>query len=495
MQGRAHWCQQLVGWLRPFRLSLLVSLLLLPLPLRGQSLPPSARMQPQSLGAIARALRAQRAQKHRSGVPYFTNDNIASTDPATSSFRRPKAPRKSTATAATHAPDQTGADRATAMQRALAHVQAREYNAALEIFRRLAETNPHDYEARVWVARLLSWQEHYARARELYHAVLRDDSGNLEAELGLVDILGWQGRLREARQLLATLQAQHPGNVEILLRRGKIARWQGRRREALAHYREALRLEPANGEALEAVQALRTETRYEVEAGYFLEDFDFAGNTNGNFVSLLYHDNHRTWLLGRVQYQNKFEQNNSRFTAGATYRFFASTYLRGEFSWAPTGDTVIPNQDYTVEVTQGLPAGWAVGGGYRFLNFRDAEVQVLTALVNWDARPNLHLFVRYTPARTDFDRPSTHVWNQGGWARLVWDAHPRISPFVLFGVGSESFAGVSVDQLGRFAAQTYAVGAEVRLSSSQGFRLTYRFQNRSRGNREQSFGLSYFFGF
>ncbi|MFQ5777999.1 MAG: tetratricopeptide repeat protein [Terriglobia bacterium] len=382
-----------------------------------------------------------------------------------------------------------------AMEQARAHVQAREYDAALKIFRRLAEANPRDYEARVWVARLLSWQGDYARSQELYQAVLRDDPGNLEAELGLADILGWQGRLQDARQRLATLQAQHPGNIEILLHQGTIARWQGRHREALAYYREVLRLEPANPEALEAIEALRAEPRYEIETGYFLEEFDFTGNTNGNFASVLYHDNHRTWLLGRVQYQNKFDQNNTRFTAGATYRFFASTYVQGKFSWAPAGDTVIPNQDYTVEVTQGLAPGWAVGGGYRFLNFRDAEVQVLTALVNWDARPNLHLFVRYTPARTDFDRPSTHVWNQGGWAQLVWDAHRRFSPFVLFGVGSESFAGVSADQLGRFAAQTYAVGAEARLTSSQGIRMNYHFQNRTGGKREQGFGLSYFFRF
>ncbi len=38
-------------------------------------------------------------------------------------------------------------------------------------------------------------------------------------------------------------------------------------------------------------------------------------------------------------------------------------------------------------------------------------------------------------------------------------------------------------------------GAEVRLTPLQGFRLGYFFQNRTRGNRQQGFDLSYFYRF
>ncbi|MFQ5926707.1 MAG: tetratricopeptide repeat protein [Terriglobia bacterium] len=381
------------------------------------------------------------------------------------------------------------------VERALADVRAQRYDAALAIFRELARQNPQDYEARNWVARLESWKGNYATAEELYRGVLREKPDNLEAELGLADVLSWQGRYEEAQKRLERLREQHPRNAEVLLRLGNVSRWQGRRREALAYYQEVLALDPTNAEARAAVDTLVRQKPFQLETGYLLEEFDFARTTQGQFVQLLYRDYDRLTLLGRFQYQNKFRQNNTGYTVGATYRFWERTWVQGEFSWAPNGDTVIPNQAYTVEVTQGLVPGWAAGGGYRFMNFRDADVHVLTTLLNWDLRSDLHLYVRYIPARTRFALSGRGVWNHGGWSRLVWDTHRSFSPYVLFAVGAESFTGVSTGPRRAFAAQTYGFGGEVQLAGSQGFRFGYYFQNRSLGRREQGLRLSYFVGF
>ncbi|MEE9235149.1 MAG: tetratricopeptide repeat protein, partial [Candidatus Acidoferrales bacterium] len=80
------------------------------------------------------------------------------------------------------------------MERARAHVEAQQYDAALHIYCELAAKNPRDFEARIWVARLQSWQGNYGEAEQGYRRVLREAPGNLEAELGLVDVLSWQGR-------------------------------------------------------------------------------------------------------------------------------------------------------------------------------------------------------------------------------------------------------------------------------------------------------------
>ena len=180
-------------------------------------------------------------------------------------------------------------------------------------------------------------------------------------------------------------------------------------------------------------------------------------------------------LLGRFFYQNKFQQNNTRFAAGSTYRILGRTWLRGEFAWAPSSNTVIANQDYTVELTQGLRSGVAAGVEYRFLRFQSADNQVIGAFLNIDPHSNLHLYLRYTPAFTRFHLPPAGVWNQGGLGRLVWDAHGSFSPFFFFAVGAENFSALAAEKLGRFAAQTYGGGMELRLKRKQ--------------------GLSYFFGF
>ncbi len=386
-------------------------------------------------------------------------------------------------------------DRAETMRRARELVEAQHYDAALEIFGRLAAQNPGDIEARNWMARLESWKGNHAQAEELYRSVLADAPGDLEAELGLADVLGWQGRYSEALERLLDLRTRQPANAEVLVRLGRISRWQRKRRRALRYYREVLALDPGNTEAREGVDILAAQKSFRLETGYFTEEFDFIGNTHGQRISLLYQDHHRLTLLTAFQYQNKFDQNNTRATLGVTYRFWRRTWVRSEFSWAPAGDTVIANQDYILEVTQGVHPRVAVGGGYRFLNFRDAEVQVLTAQLNLDLRADLHLNLRYTPARTRFQLPARSVWNHGGGTRLVWDVNRTFSPYVSFGVGTENFAGVSADQLGRFAAQTYAGGAVIHLTPAQGLRLGYYFQNRTQDRREQGFGISYFFSF
>ena len=388
-----------------------------------------------------------------------------------------------------------GLDRAESIRQALGHVEAKRYEDALVVFQRLSEQNPDDLEARIWVARILSWKGDYVHAEELYQRILVVDPENVEARLGLIDVWSWRGQYDSATEGLLQLRARDSKNTEVLVRLGNLARWQHRRAEALAYYREVLAIAPDHPEAREAMEALLAIKSFRIESGYYLEEYDFFSNTNGFFIEFLHRNRERFTLLGRLQWQNKFDQNNARLVGGMTYRVLDRTWFRGEIGWAPSGDTVIANQDYTGELTQGLGPRVAVGVGYRFLNFRDAEVQVLSGLIDYHPRDDLHLYIRYTPARTRFDLLDTAVWNQGGWIRLVWDANRRVSPYVYFAVGAENFAGLSAEKLGRFAGQTYGGGAEIRLTRRQGFRLAYYYQNRTQARHEQGLGASYFIEF
>lgn len=389
----------------------------------------------------------------------------------------------------------TDRSRDNSLQEARAYVLAKRYDDALVIFRRLAELNPHDLEARNWVARLESWTGHYDTAEWHYREVLAEDATNVEASLGLADVLAWQKRYFEAMEILRGLASRFPRDKEVLLRLGRFSRWQRHRKEALYYYRQVLASDPANTEARDGLRVLTEQKPFRVETGYYLEAFNFANSTNGTFVEFLYQDYDRKTFLGRFQYQNKFGENDTRFSLGATYRFWNRTWVRGEASVAPRSQTVVPNEDYTAELTQGLYRGVAAGFAYRFLSFRVADVHVPTALLNWDLQPRFHLYVRYTPSRTTFQLPARTVWNQGGWSRLVWDVNRFFSPYFLFAVGAENFATLSKEQLGVFVAHTYGIGTEVRFASGQGIRIGYYNQNRTQGHREQSFGISYFFSF
>jgi hypothetical protein len=184
------------------------------------------------------------------------------------------------------------------------------------------------------------------------------------------------------------------------------------------------------------------------------------------------------------------------FTLGGTYRAWKQTYLRGEFTVAPKSQTVVPNQDYTGEVMQGLPHRVAVGGAIRYLTFSAGNVRIPSAQLDWDIKPKLHYNLRYTPAWTHLNGIPGNVWNQGGWTKLAWDVNRFISPYAMFATGAESFAiTVSSEQLGIFHARTYGGGAEVRLTAKQGLHLGYFYQKRSLGQTENWLGISYYVNF
>jgi hypothetical protein len=55
--------------------------------------------------------------------------------------------------------------------------------------------------------------------------------------------------------------------------------------------------------------------------------------------------------------------------------------------------------------------------------------------------------------------------------------------------GNESFAGLSIDRIGRFRANTYLTGVDVRATSACSIGFSYAYQWRSNGARQQTFAI------
>lgn len=375
-------------------------------------------------------------------------------------------------------------------------VEKHRFDEALQIATRLAQQNPRDFEARNWVARLQSWKGNYAEATQLYRGVLTDHPGDVEAQIGLADVEAWQKHYADAIEILKGLESRDANNIEILSRLGRLYFWQHDKVDSRRYFNRVLQLDPQNKEARDTLHDMEGEYPFHLETGYLFEGYNFVSNTNGTQTQLVYKDYDRTTILGGFIFQNKFGQNDSLFTLGGTYRAFQRTYVRGEFTVAPKSQTVVPNQDYTGELMQGLPHGVAVGGSYRYMLFATGDVRIPSAQLDWDIRPKLHYNFRYTPAGTHFTGIPGRVWNQGGWTKLTWDANRHFSPYAMFAVGAESFTvAVSSEQLGIFHAHTYGGGGEIRFSAKQGVHLGYFYQKRSLGQVENWLGVSYFVNF
>ena len=387
-------------------------------------------------------------------------------------------------------------DRDQALLQVRSYVREHRLDDALQIVLQLVKQNRLDFEARNWVARLEGWKGNFKEAEELYRKVLMDHPDDPEAEIGLADVLSWQKEFSAAQTLMKRLEKQRPDDPEVLIRLGRLSLWQHDRADSRRYFKRVLDIDPGNKEARDAIKNMESEEPFRLETGYIFEGYDYTSDTNGSFVQIVYRDYDRKTILGGFQFQNKFGENDTQFTLGATYRVLHRTYLRGEVTVAPRSQKVVPSQAYTAELTQGIPHGIAVGGALRYMSFSFANVLVPTGLIDWDVRPNLHVYLRYTPAGTFFKGVPGRAWNQGGWIKPVWDANRTFSPYILFAIGAESFeSAVSSEQLGKFTAHTYGGGTEIRLSARQGLRLGYFYQRRTQGRQEQSFGASYYFSF
>jgi hypothetical protein len=65
----------------------------------------------------------------------------------------------------------------------------------------------------------------------------------------------------------------------------------------------------------------------------------------------------------------------------------------------------------------------------------------------------------------------------------------RLSGNVFFAVGTEDFA--QVDQIGRFASQTYGGGLRFQITARQDVSGLASYQKRTQNKTDTSFGLSY----
>jgi hypothetical protein len=93
-----------------------------------------------------------------------------------------------------------------------------------------------------------------------------------------------------------------------------------------------------------------------------------------------------------------------------------------------------------------------------------------------------------TGARTGF--LGTPVdWTPSGWTKLGFPLQRRVTGNVFFAVGSENFA--QIDQIGRFSAHTFGGGLRYPFAARQDITGYVARQNRTQGQIDTSFGLSY----
>jgi YaiO family outer membrane protein len=345
----------------------------------------------------------------------------------------------------------------------VALVRSGEYSAAAVLLRGILETNPRDREARIWLARALSFAGDFTGGEREYREVLSAFPGDVEARLGLADVLAWQKRYRESVLVLSDLGKERPDDPEVWVRQGNVAFWGGNPDEAKKHFEKTLILDPNNEEARRGLDLINAkaarEYRREGEAG--ASYLRISGGSPGSQVHVAIRDRSAAgWeYLGRIDYLHRFKEDEGRGTAGILRKWEGGGSLRVEGGISPNAE-VFSRESVQAELAWPLGSRLVGYAGGKYANYSVADAWIAVAALEWYFPGSNAMYARYILTRSEFDSGagSTDGTFTVKITHYVTD-DDRI--WIYLSRGTESYTTETVDQIGNISSNTLEMGGRI----------------------------------
>ena len=376
--------------------------------------------------------------------------------------------------------------------------EGKDWDSAMRIVDREVARAPQDMDVRAWRARVLSWSGHLSEAEKEYLEILEFARNDPDDWMGLAGVYSREGKVEEALRALDRAVELDPQRVDLHAARARALRAEGERIEARMEFQKALDLDPASAEAQAGLLSLRGEPKHELR---FTQDNDLF-----NFTSA----NHAGWVSLASQWTQHWGTN----FAGSLYE--RAGIRAGKFSGAVTGrshrwgaltaggatghdNAVIPKSEAFFDVDH----GWKTGENnfvrsVEFLYaqhwywYRQSRILTLNGTAIVYLPREWTLSVGATGARSTFSGTSAE-WKPSGMARMGFPlanwSEKRLSGNMFFAAGTEDFA--QIDQIGRFASQTYGGGLRFQINAHQDVTGYASYQKRNQNRTDTNFGLSY----
>lgn len=376
--------------------------------------------------------------------------------------------------------------------------EAKDWDSAMRIVDREVARTPQDADVRAWRARVLSWSGQLAEAEKEYLEILKLSRNDPDHWMGIASVYLREGKTEEALRALNAAVELDPKRADLHAARARALRAMGERSEARIEFQRALNLEPSSLEARAGLTSVRGEPKHELRFGEDNDLFNFASANRDGAVSLV-----------------------SRWTPHWTTSFAGSFYERaginaGKFSGAITGrqsgwgaltiggaaghdNAVIPKSEAFFEADH----GWKISEtniarsvefvyGQHWYWYQQSRILTLNGTTILYLPKEWTLSLGATGARSAFSGTGAE-WRPSGMTRLGFPlagwGEKRLSGNVFFATGTEDFA--QIDQIGRFASQTYGGGLRFWITTRQDVTGFGSYQKRTQDRTDTSFGLSY----
>jgi tetratricopeptide (TPR) repeat protein len=357
---------------------------------------------------------------------------------------------------------------------------------------------PSDMDIRAWRARVLTWAGRLTEAEHEYDEILKVEKSDPDNWMGLATVYMREGRMAEALTAADRAVELDPQRADLRTQRAQILRASGDISNARLEFQKALALDPGSIDARFGLFSIPDQGKHELRFGFDDDLFSFAPANHDQWVSLV----------------SKWTSHWTTSAAGSFYQRggvdagdFAASLTRSQPHWGGLtiggasghDNSVIPETEAFFELDHGfkISEDQPVRGieliygqhwyWYSFARILTANQTVLVYLPrNWTWSFEL------IEARSHFSNTSVD-WRPSGVTRLGFPiAHGsqrELSGNVFYAVGTEDFA--QVDQIGRFASQTYGGGLRLRFTRRQDITGYAAFQQRTQNRAQTSFGFSY----
>lgn len=378
------------------------------------------------------------------------------------------------------------------------YAEAQDWNSAMRIVDREFARAPQDVDVRAWRARVLAWSGHLAEAEKECLEILKVSRSDPDNWMGLASVYLREGKVEDALRALDRAVELDPKRADLRAARARALRAMGERNEARMEFQKALSLDPASMEARAGLISVRGESRHELRFGQNNDLFNFTSANHDGWVSLV-------------------SQWTPHWATSIAGSFYERAGIRaGKFAGAVTGrlprwgaltvggatghdNAVIPKSEAFFDINH----GWKVSEG-NFLRavefvygqhwywYQTSRILTLNGTTIVYLPRDSTLSLGATGVRSTFSGTGVE-WRPSGMARLGFPlanwGEKRLSGSMFFAAGTEDFA--QIDQIGRFASQTYGGGLRFQINARQDVTGYASYQKRTQERTDTSFGLSY----
>ncbi len=378
------------------------------------------------------------------------------------------------------------------------YAEAQDWESAMRVVNQEIARAPQDMDVRAWRARVLAWSGRLAEAEKEYLQILKVSRTDPDNWMGLAGAYLREGKIQAAQQAIDAAQELDPKRADVHAARARVLRAAGKRNDARLEFQKALNLDPASTEAQAGLVSVRPEPKHELRLGQDNDVLSYTSAYRDELVSVAsqWSSHWATSVAGNF-YQR----------GGANAAKFVGSITRRQPKWGAVtvggaighDNAVIPKSEAFLD----LDHGWKTGetNFVRVVEFTYAQhwywyqasrILTLNGGTIFYLPQEWTFSLAATGARSAFSGTSAE-WRPSGISKLGFPlarwGDRRLSGNVFFAAGTENFA--LVDQIGRFASQTYGGGLKLKIASRQDITGYAGYQKRTQNRTDTSFGLSY----